>query len=75
MEKMGKYSPDSTLVVFSKNFNLFWMDKENFLKAVVNENDSTIVENQWTQDGEKHFITQLALAGTMVKMKIQKEKE
>ena len=31
------------------------MDKENFLKAVVNENDSTIVENQWTQDGEKDF--------------------
>ena len=54
-KRWANISPDSTLVVFSKNFNLFWMDKENFLKAVVNENDSTIVENQWTQDGEKHF--------------------
>ncbi len=31
------------------------MDKENFLKAVKNEKDSTIVENQWTTDGQEHF--------------------
>lgn len=53
--RWANISPDSSIVVFSKNFNLFWMDKENFLKAVVNENDSTIVENQWTEDGEKYF--------------------
>jgi dipeptidyl aminopeptidase/acylaminoacyl peptidase len=31
------------------------MDKENFLKAVEDEKDSTIVENQWTQDGEEYY--------------------
>ncbi len=54
-KKWANISPDSTIVVFSKNYNLFWMDKKNFLKAVENENDSTIVENQWTEDGEKYF--------------------
>ena len=29
-KRWANISPDSTLVVFSKNFNLFWMDKENF---------------------------------------------
>ena len=54
-KKWANISPDSTIVVFSKKYNLFWMDKENFLKAVEDENDSTIVENQWTTDGEKYF--------------------
>ena len=31
------------------------MDKENFLKAVENEKDTTIVENQWTTDGELYY--------------------
>lgn len=48
-------SPDSSMVLFSKNHNLYWMDKENFLKAVEDEKDSTIVENQWTKDGEVHY--------------------
>lgn len=48
-------SPDSSKVVFAKNENLFWMDKENFLKAVKDEKDSTIVEHQLTEDGEKDF--------------------
>ena len=48
-------SPDSSKVVFSRNENLFWMDKENFLKAVKDEKDSTIVEHQLTEDGEKDF--------------------
>jgi dipeptidyl-peptidase 4 len=48
-------SPDSSKVVFVKNDNLYWMDKSNFLKAVKDEKDSTIVENQLTKDGEKDF--------------------
>ncbi len=48
-------SPDSTYVLFSKYHNLYWMDKENFLKAQKNEEDSTIVETQWTTDGEKDY--------------------
>lgn len=30
-------SPDSTIVLFSKNYNLYWMDKENFKKALEDE--------------------------------------
>ncbi|GAA4297397.1 S9 family peptidase [Aestuariibaculum suncheonense] len=48
-------SPDSTVVLFSKNHNLYWMDKENFLKLVKDEKDTTVVENQWTKDGERYF--------------------
>ncbi|MCA0133346.1 S9 family peptidase [Winogradskyella alexanderae] len=62
-EKKGKeewkqwanIAPDSSIVLFSKNFNLYWMDKANFLKAVKNAKDSTIVENQWTTDGEENY--------------------
>ena len=50
-KKWANISPDSTIVFFSRKFNLYWMDKANFLKAVKNEKDSTIVENQWTKDG------------------------
>ena len=54
-KKWANVSPDSTIVLYSKKFNLYWMDKENFLKAVKNEKDSTIVENQWTKDGVEHY--------------------
>lgn len=54
-KQWANIAPDSSIVLFSKNFNLFWMDKSNFLKAVKNEKDSTIVENQWTTDGEEYY--------------------
>ena len=54
-KKWANISPDSTIVFYSKKFNLYWMDKENFLKATKNEKDSTIVENQWTKDGVKDY--------------------
>lgn len=54
-EKWANVSPDSSIVLFSKNFNLFWMDKDNFLKAIENDKDSTIVEHQWTTDGEEYY--------------------
>ena len=54
-KKWANVAPDSTIVLYSKKHNLYWMDKENFLKAVADEKDSTIVENQWTKDGVEHF--------------------
>ncbi len=54
-KRWANVSPDSTIVLFSKNFNVYWMDKENFLKAVKDEKDTTIVENQWTKDGVEYF--------------------
>ncbi len=48
-------SPDSSYVLFSRDYNLYWMDWENYLKAQKKEKDSTIVETQWTTDGEKDY--------------------
>ncbi|MCK3683787.1 DPP IV N-terminal domain-containing protein [Maribellus sp. YY47] len=51
-------SPDSSFVVFARDYNLYWMDKENFLKALKEEEDkkdSTIVEHQLTTDGENNY--------------------
>ena len=48
-------SPDSQTVVFARNFNLFYMDKSNYEKAVKNEDDSTIVEKKLTTDGIENF--------------------
>ncbi|WP_432708083.1 DPP IV N-terminal domain-containing protein [Pedobacter sp.] len=51
----GSVAPDSSAIIFSRNYNLFWMDKENYKKAVKNEEDSTIVEHQLTKDGVKFY--------------------
>jgi len=54
-KKWANIAPDSSIVLFSKKFNLYWMDKENFLKAIKDEKDTTIVENQWTKDGVEFY--------------------
>ncbi|MDX1478261.1 MAG: DPP IV N-terminal domain-containing protein [Saprospiraceae bacterium] len=48
-------APDSSYVLFSRDYNLWWMDWENYLKAQKDEEDTTIVEHQWTTDGEEHY--------------------
>ncbi len=48
-------SPDETYVLFSKHHNLYWMDMENYEKALKDEEDSTIVEHQLTDDGEEYY--------------------
>ena len=53
--RWASISPDGQMVLFSKNFNLFWMDKSNYQKALINEDDSTIVENKITTDGIENF--------------------
>ncbi|TXE07283.1 prolyl oligopeptidase family serine peptidase [Seonamhaeicola algicola] len=53
--KWANVSPDSSLVVFTKKHNLYWMDKTNFLKALKNDKDTTIVEHEWTKDGVENF--------------------
>jgi len=54
-KKWANVAPDSTIVLYSKNYNLFWMDKMNFKKFIKDEKDSTVVENQWTKDGEENY--------------------
>jgi dipeptidyl-peptidase-4 len=48
-------SPDQKWVVFAKNFNLYRMDSANLRKAIANEDDSTIVEEQLTEDGVENY--------------------
>ncbi len=48
-------SPDEKIVVFGRNYNLYYMDKENFNKAILNEEDSTIVEHAITKEGIQNF--------------------
>jgi dipeptidyl-peptidase-4 len=38
-------APDSSAIIFARKFNLYWMDKANYKKALKNEDDSTIVEH------------------------------
>ncbi len=51
-------APDSSFVIFARDYNLYWMDKENFLKAKEEkegETDSTIIEHQLTTEGVKNY--------------------
>jgi len=48
-------SPNGEFIFFSRDYNLWWMDKENYLKAKKDEKDSTIVEHQLTTDGVKNY--------------------
>ncbi|WP_158828119.1 S9 family peptidase [Mucilaginibacter lacusdianchii] len=48
-------SPDSSAVLFSREYNLYWMDKANYKKALKDEDDKTIVEHQLTTDGVENY--------------------
>ncbi len=48
-------SPDGNTIVFGRNYNLFWMDKANYEKAIKNEEDSSIVDHALTRDGIEHY--------------------
>lgn len=49
------FSPDTSRVFFAKNYNLHWMDRENYEKALKDDKDSTIVEHQVTTDGVQYY--------------------
>lgn len=51
----ASYSPDTMRVFFARNYNLYWMDRANFEKAIKDEKDSTIVEHQITRDGVQYY--------------------
>lgn len=51
----ASYSPDTMRVFFAKEYNLYWMDRANFEKAIKDEKDTTIVEHQITKDGVQYY--------------------
>lgn len=53
--KWASVSPDGKTVIFARHNNLYYMDRENYNKALVDEKDSTIVEVAITTDGVEDF--------------------
>ncbi len=53
--KWASISPDSAIIVYSKHYNLYWMDRANYEKFLKDKKDSTIVDNQLTTDGEENY--------------------
>ena len=51
----ANFNPDTTKVFYAKDYNLYWMDYANYLKAQKDEKDSTIVEHQITTDGVQYY--------------------
>ena len=53
--RWASVSPDEKTVIFARGHNLFTMDADNYAKARVKEDDTTVVENQLTTDGEENY--------------------
>jgi dipeptidyl-peptidase 4 len=53
--RWASISPDDSMVVFSRNQNLYMMDAANYAKALKNPKDTSIVETQLTTDGVEDF--------------------
>ncbi|MBV2228325.1 MAG: DPP IV N-terminal domain-containing protein [Sphingobacterium mizutaii] len=51
----ANFNPDTSRVYYAKNYNLYWMDYSNYLKAQKDEKDSTIIEHQITTDGVQYY--------------------
>ena len=56
-------APDSSIVLFGRKHNLYWMDFANYKKAQVNPKDSTIVEHAITTDGVEFYSYHLRTRG------------
>ena len=62
--RWANISPNDSIVIFARNYNLYWMNHANYLKAKEEEDkkkddedvkDTTIVEHQITFDGVKDY--------------------
>ena len=53
--RWANVSPDRKYAIFSRDYNIYYMDMENLQKAMKDEKDSTIVEHRLTTDGTKDF--------------------
>ncbi len=53
--RWASISPDDSVVIFSRNQNLYMMDAANYAKALKKATDPTIVETQITTDGVEDF--------------------
>ncbi|MEO1651981.1 MAG: S9 family peptidase, partial [Bacteroidota bacterium] len=67
-------APNEQYVVFARKHNLYWMDMENYKKALKDEKDSTIVEEALTEDGIEHYSYARGSRG-QDNVKVKKDKD
>jgi len=72
--RWASISPDGETILFAKHHNLFRMNKENYQKALEDEEDSTIVEHQLTTDGEEYYSYGYGRGETNVEKEKNKDK-
>jgi dipeptidyl aminopeptidase/acylaminoacyl peptidase len=73
--RWASLSPDQQTILFVRNYNLYWMDRPNYEKALKNEDDSTIVEHAITEDGVEYFsYGNESVFGTNSESNVDKEK-
>ncbi|MDF1867530.1 MAG: DPP IV N-terminal domain-containing protein [Saprospiraceae bacterium] len=72
--RWANISPDTSYVLFGRDHNLYWMSFADYRKAQKDEKDSTIVEHQWTTDGEEHYAFHFSSRGSS-NVDIEKNKE
>ena len=53
--RWASVSPDGNFAVFARDYNLYWVDKENLDKLIANEGDESVVEHPLTTDGVRGF--------------------
>ncbi|MBM3761613.1 MAG: S9 family peptidase [Acidobacteria bacterium] len=53
--RWASLSPDEKTVIYARGENLYMMDDANYQKAIVKEDDASIIEIQLTTDGETDF--------------------
>ncbi|MCO6496807.1 MAG: DPP IV N-terminal domain-containing protein [Chitinophagaceae bacterium] len=51
----ASFTPDSSAVIYAKNYNLYWMDRENYEKIKKDDKDSTVVEHELTKGGVIYY--------------------
>ena len=51
--RWASISPDSSVVVYAKGYDLYYTDMDNLRKIMEDDKDSTIVEHRLTTDGTK----------------------
>ena len=51
----ASFNPDSTAIIYAKNYNLYLMDRANYEKLKKNEKDSTVVEHELTKGGVRNY--------------------
>lgn len=51
----ASFSPDSANVIYAKNYNLYWISRQDYNKLKENDKDSTVTEHELTTGGVRSY--------------------